>query len=108
MTHNAQVALELMGPSARECLERAGGVQMRGVRFAVGQGKDAGKPIYERNRSLKKQTTSIVQRGDFLREFLAIIPEERMHASKKLVKYERAADGHLILHFADLTTHNCE
>lgn len=109
ITRNASKALELMGPSVPKCLERAGGVQMQGVRFFLAQGKGAGDLIYEAdNKQQGKQTTTIVQRANLLHELLADIPEDRMHASKKLEKVDKQADGSLLLHFADGSTHACE
>lgn len=82
---------------------------MQGVRFFLAQGKGAGDLVYEAdNKQQGKQTTTIVQRANFLHELLADIPGERMHASKKLEKAERQADGSVLLHFADGTTHECE
>lgn len=106
VNRSAQAALELMGPSARACLDRAGGVQNQGVRISIAQGEDKGTVVYEQYRG--KLGTSIVQRANLLHEFLADIPDERMHASKKLVKYDRQQDGSLVLSFADGTTHDCE
>ena len=62
IARNATAALDLIGPAATSCLDRAGGVQMRGSTFAVGQGKDAGEELFH-----QKDTTKIVQRANFLR-----------------------------------------
>lgn len=110
LTRNATAALGLIGPSATQCLERAGGVEMKGVRFFLAGGEESGTLVYEAGNKMqsKQQTTTIVQRANLLHELLACIPEERMHASKKLEKVERQQDGSVRLHFADGTTHDCE
>ncbi|KAI0135360.1 FAD/NAD(P)-binding domain-containing protein [Daldinia grandis] len=83
IARNALDALELIGPSATQCLQRAGAVPMREVRFMLAQGEGQG---------------SLIDEAD----------EERMHASKKLGSTNRADDGSLILHFTDGTTHECD
>ncbi|KAJ5279594.1 salicylate hydroxylase [Penicillium angulare] len=109
ITRNALDALGLIGPSARQCLERAGAVPMRGVRLMLAQGEKAGSMIDELNgEGPDERVTSIVHRADFLRETLAGVPQERMHASKKLVTFDKNSDGSLTLHFADGTTHDCD
>ncbi|KAI2784532.1 hypothetical protein F4815DRAFT_440837 [Daldinia loculata] len=47
IARNALAALELTGPSAIECLERAGAVPMKGVRFMLAQGESQGSLIDE-------------------------------------------------------------
>lgn len=103
---NALTALDLIGPSAAECLSRAGAVPMRGVRFMLAQGENAGSTIDETKG--EQRVTSIVHRAAFLRELLADVPPERMHASKKLDHFDRNSDGSLTLHFSDGTTHGCD
>ncbi|KAL1849736.1 hypothetical protein Plec18170_007257 [Paecilomyces lecythidis] len=107
VARNALSALELIGPEAAQCLERAGAVPMRGVRFMLAQGNDAGSMIDE-TKDDGQRLTSIVHRAAFLKELLANVPEERMHASKKLDKFDRNSDGSLTLHFTDGTTHECD
>lgn len=109
VTRQAQAALALIGDSATEYLERAGGVAMKGVHAYVGQGPDAGELVYEQdNIAIGKKTTTIVQRANFLRAFLADVPPDRMHTSKKLQSIDRRADGSLLIHFADGSTHECD
>lgn len=109
VTRNAHAALKLIGDSAIQSVERAGGVPMKGVHAYVGQGNGAGELIYEQdNAKLGKKTTTIVQRANFLREMLAGIPQERMHTSKKLQSIDRRDDGSLLIHFADGSTHECD
>ncbi|KAI1215130.1 salicylate hydroxylase [Annulohypoxylon truncatum] len=53
-------------------------VPMRGVRIMFAQGEAAGERL-----------TSIVLRAAFLQELLAVVPQDRMYASKKLQKIDR-------------------
>lgn len=109
LPRNALTALDLIGPSAVRCLERAGAVPMRGVRFMLAEGEGDGNLIDEADDEAQgKRITSIVHRAAFLRELLADVPQERMHASKKLDHIDRNGDGCTTLHFADGTTHECD
>jgi salicylate hydroxylase len=114
ITRNAIMALELIGPSAKESLDRAGAVPMGGVRFMLAAGENQGALIDEANAEVQSnRISSIVHRGTLVREFLRDLPQERMHASKKL---ERVASGlcedgsteRLTLQFDDGTTHECD
>jgi salicylate hydroxylase len=106
---NATRALGLIGPSATECLANAGGVPMLGVHWSVGQGPDAGTEVYEADVEQRgHETTTIVQRANFLRELLKDIPKESLHASKKLQTVKREDDGSLVITFADGTSHKCD
>ncbi|KXX79383.1 Salicylate hydroxylase [Madurella mycetomatis] len=108
VARNALTALDLMGSS--QCLERAGAVAMRGVRFLLAEGDKPGCVVDEVDytTSGNKRLVSIVHRADFLRELLADVPPERMHASKKLDRVEKAEDESLTLHFVDGTTYECD
>jgi salicylate hydroxylase len=107
LARNATAALELM--SATACLERAGGVPMKGVRFLFGQGEEAGAVVFEQdNEAVNKATTTIVQRANIVRELLVGVPEERKHVSKKLERYEMKGDGSVLVHFRDGSTHECD
>ncbi|KAI1124465.1 hypothetical protein F5Y10DRAFT_269059 [Nemania abortiva] len=87
IARNGQVALELVGPSAAQCLERAGAVPVRGVWFMVAQGEAAWSVADEVDEvDQGKRLVSIANQPDFLRELLANIPRERMHTSMKLLK----------------------
>ncbi|KAI1771031.1 FAD/NAD(P)-binding domain-containing protein [Hypoxylon cercidicola] len=109
IARNALAALELIGSFATQCLERAGAVPMRGVRFMLAQGEGQGSLIDEADSKAQgKRLTSIVHRAAFLRELLADVPDERMHASKKLDRTERLQDGSIRLHFTDGSTHECD
>lgn len=107
LARNAQAALQLIGPSAAQCLERAGAVPMRGVRLMLARGEGAGSIADETNETDQgKRLTSIVHRAAFLKELLAGIPQNQMHASKRLEKVDQ--NGSLTLHFTDGTTHECD
>ena len=112
IARNALAALDLIGPSAAQCLERAGAVPMRGVRFMLAHGEDRGAMIAEASDAdpERNRVTSIVHRAAFLRELLASVPPERMHASKKLDRVEYcSSDGSPItLYFTDGSTHECD
>ncbi|KAK6212330.1 hypothetical protein LQW54_005463 [Pestalotiopsis sp. IQ-011] len=109
VTRNALAALDLMGPSIVQALDRAGAVPMRGVRFMVAQGKEQGKIVDEVDeQTAGKRLTSIVHRAALLQELLAGAPQERMHTSKELGRVDRTADGPVKLYFTDGTTHECD
>lgn len=100
---NATNALDFIGPAAKACLERAGGVQMKGSACYVAQGEEAGEKVFQLDNS-----TTVVQRASLLHELLDGAPPERMHVSKKLTSVERKDDGSLVIHFADGSTHDCD
>ncbi|KAH9902344.1 salicylate hydroxylase [Xylariomycetidae sp. FL2044] len=107
LARNTLGALDLMG--AAGCLERAGAVAMKGVRFMIAQTEGQGKIIAEVDESEEgKRLTSIVHRAALLQQLLADIPEERMHASKKLDSVAHQDSGSLVLRFVDGTTHECD
>ena len=109
IARNALAALDLIGPSAAQCLERAGAVPMVRVRFMLAQGEDSGNMIDEtKEEGTGKRLTSIVHRAAFLRELLADVPPERMHAGKRLQKVDQDRDGSTVLHFADGTHYVCD
>ncbi|KAI0149706.1 hypothetical protein F4776DRAFT_602846 [Hypoxylon sp. NC0597] len=107
IARNAQAALELIGPSAIQCLERAGAVPMRGVRFMLDQGEGAGIMADEVDDVVQgKRLSSIIHRAALLQEWLADIPRDRMHASKKLQKID--GNGPITLYFTDGIIHQCD
>jgi 2-polyprenyl-6-methoxyphenol hydroxylase-like FAD-dependent oxidoreductase len=114
ITRNAITALELIGPSAKESLDRAGAVPMGGVRFMLAAGENQGALIDEANAEVQSnRISSIVHRGTLVREFLRDLPQERMHASKKLERVasslcEDGSTERLTLQFDDGTTHECD
>lgn len=110
VARNGLAALDLIGSTASQCLERAGAVPQRGVRFMLAQGQDRNSMIEETTDDDGRRLTSIVHRAAFLRELLRDAPPERLHASKKLERAEKTADdgGPVTLHFTDGTTHECD
>lgn len=115
VTRNALEALELIGSSTAQCLERAGAVPQKGARFMLAQGESRGEMIGEfRDIVRGKHVTSIVHRAAFLRELLADVPQDRMHASKRLETVDRESinsnnnNNGLTLRFADGSTHECD
>ncbi|EGC48754.1 salicylate hydroxylase [Histoplasma capsulatum var. duboisii H88] len=109
VARNGLAALNLIGASAGQCLERAGAVSQRGVRFLLAQGEGRNKLIDEARDDSGKALVSIVHRAALLRELLDGVPPERLHVSKKLDRVERAGDdGPVMLHFTDGTTHECD
>ncbi|KAI0146124.1 hypothetical protein GGR57DRAFT_479581 [Xylariaceae sp. FL1272] len=107
VTRNAQAALDLIGPPAPELLKRAGAVPMQGVRFMIAEGEGVGQVINEVDDSTGTRLTSIIHRAAYLQQLLADVPEDRLHASKKLERIHRNSDG-VTLQFADGTTHDCD
>lgn len=113
IARNALSALDLMGATA--CLERAEAVPQKGVCFMLAQGPDAGESgvkIGQIDAEDDKHVVSIVHRAAFLRELLADVPPERMHASKKLERVdfntEEKLERPMTIHFSDGTTHECD
>lgn len=105
-TRNALAALNLMG--LMPCLERAGAVPMRGARMFLAEGPGKGKMVFERDRDLEdggEDFNRVVHRASFLSEFLANIPEDQMHTSKKLKSVEQRGQDKgeaIILHLCVL------
>ncbi|PGH03838.1 salicylate hydroxylase [Blastomyces parvus] len=120
LARNGLAALELIGPSATQCLQRAGAVPQRGVRLMLAHGEGRGSMIDEARDDDGRALVSIVHRAAFLRELLRDAPAERLHASKRLERVERAGEGGggggggggdgapVTLHFADGSTHECD
>lgn len=108
IARNAQAALRLIGPSAEQCLDQAGAVPMKGVRFMLAQGEGGAERMADEvdEKAQGKRVTSIVHRVDLLKALLADIPEDRIHASKKLHKIDQGDS--LTLYFTDGTTHECD
>ncbi|KAG6368824.1 hypothetical protein INS49_003040 [Diaporthe citri] len=108
IARNAQAALRVIGPSAEQCLDQAGAVPMKGVKFMLAQGEDGAESMADEvdEAAQGERLTSIVHRVQLLRALLADIPEDRMHASKKLQKIDQ--DGGLTVYFTDGTTHECD
>ncbi len=111
VARNALEALELIGPSIPQCLERAGAVPQKGARFMLAQGESRGNMIDKFEGIVRgKHVTGIVHRAAFLRELLADVPQDRMHASKRLETVDRNSNSnnYLTLHFTDGSIHECD
>lgn len=108
IARNAQAALRLIGPSAEQCLDQAGAVPMKGVKFMLAQGEEGtGSMADEVDEEVQgKRLTSIVHRIQLLEALLADIPKGRMHASKKLQKIDQG--NCVTVYFTDGTTHECD
>lgn len=101
ITRNALASLDLMGPSAAQALESAGAVPQKGFRVRLAApGPGQGGSVCEIDAVAEgRRLTSIVHRAELLRELLADVPKERMHASKKLERVEKSSGtGPLTLH----------
>lgn len=73
IARNAQAAPRLIGPSAEQCLDQAGAVPMKGVKFMLAQGEvGAGSMADEVDgKAQGKRLTSIVHRVELLQALLA-------------------------------------
>lgn len=96
---NALSSLDLIGPGAMQCLDRAGAVLQNNTHIIVAEGPDQGKLSYELKGegTDKNRLAKIVSRAAFLKELLESVPEDRMHASKKLDNVDKQGDGSLNL-----------
>ncbi|CAK4034676.1 Salicylate hydroxylase [Lecanosticta acicola] len=106
MARNAYQALELM--DLQHCLADAGAVTQSNATFMLAEGTEAGKVVDTIDATEGKRVTSIVHRAEFLRQLLAGVSPEKMHASKKLATVDRHPDESLTLHFQGGTTHDCD
>lgn len=78
---NAQKALQQVIPSAQELLDKAGGVPMNCTRTVLGSGPDAGTLVFD---LAGVDPGRVIHRASLLRELLAPLPKEVLHANKKL------------------------
>lgn len=108
IARNAQAALRLIGPSAEQCLDKAGAVPMKGVKFMLAEGDEGTGSMADEvdEEAQGRRLTSIVHRVQLLEALLAVIPKERMHACKKLQKIEQG--NCVTVYFTDGTTHECD
>ncbi|KAK8002393.1 hypothetical protein PG989_002112 [Apiospora arundinis] len=86
ITPNAQTALDLIGPSAAQCLQDAGGVPQNKVRFMLAQGDHPNYQIDEDKPAFPGQRLTTI--------LLASVPPERIHTFKKLERVERSGGEH--------------
>lgn len=79
---NAMRAFEVFGPSAAQCVERAGASPLTGLTISMAVGGEQAHVVGEvghRGRGFLRS----VGRAALLRKFLAGVPAERMHPLKK-------------------------
>ncbi|KAK4508757.1 hypothetical protein PRZ48_002496 [Zasmidium cellare] len=107
IAHQAQEALELIGPSAIQALRDSGAVPSNGTWFMVGTGPDAGMELDAIDKAEMGRVESITQRAPFLKALLADAPARRMHANKRLAKIEQA-DHSVVLTFDNGSMHECD
>ncbi|KAI0505854.1 salicylate hydroxylase [Xylaria bambusicola] len=101
---NAQNALHHILPQAGELLENAGGVPMNSTRVMVGAGEYMNQ--LARDHTGTKQGL-VFHRASLLRELLRPLPEECLHANKKLASISEK-DGKLEVRFTDETSMTCD
>ncbi|ROV94599.1 hypothetical protein VPNG_09200 [Cytospora leucostoma] len=85
---------------AKALLERAGAVLQASTRAVIGSGKHAGEVFLDLG-SDPEGGTQVVHRASLLRELLAPLPAERLHASKALTDITATATGDIQVTFRD-------
>ncbi|KAK3389693.1 salicylate hydroxylase [Podospora didyma] len=98
----AQLALQQAIPLAQELLRKAGAVPMNSSHLLLGSGPAAGTVIVDLEDDGSCEV--IVHRASLLRELLAPFPQERLHASKKLIDITVMEDESLEIRFEDGTS----
>ncbi|KAI1778548.1 salicylate hydroxylase [Hypoxylon cercidicola] len=102
---NAQRALYRVLPQADATLERAGGVSMNSSRVMVGEGPSMGNMVFDLAGT---DPGIVIHRASLLRELLADLPKEALHANKKLSGISERGDsmvgGGVEVSFTDGTT----
>ena len=108
VARNGMKALDLI--SMAEYLNNAEPFSMKGATCRLGQGPNAGSEVLnEDGQESEKGLVTMTRSGAFLQQLRADLPQERLHASKRLSKVDRQTnDGSIILHFTDETTHKCD
>ncbi|KAK0716926.1 hypothetical protein B0T26DRAFT_645322 [Lasiosphaeria miniovina] len=102
LSANAQQALEMIiVPSSKELLERAGAVPMNSSRAVLGSGPEAGTIIID--LAGHGDPGVVVHRAALLRELLAPLPPDLLHANKKLNSLVQEEDGLYQVRFEDGT-----
>lgn len=97
ISRNALSALELIGPSEVQCVERAGAFAQDAFVVKLAVGEDQGRTVAEVGRKRGWYLKS-AHRPALLRELLDGISPDCMHTSKKLDKFIQRPDGSLELH----------
>ncbi|KAI1746491.1 salicylate hydroxylase [Xylaria castorea] len=89
---NAQKALQQFIPSAMELLGAAGAVPMRSSRVMMGCGPQAGMFVCDVGEQ-DLEPSLVVHRASLLRELLAPLPREALHANKKVTSIQSTPTG---------------
>ncbi|KAI2637704.1 salicylate hydroxylase [Hypomontagnella submonticulosa] len=98
----AQKALQQILPSVKETLKRAGGVPKPHSRTVLGSGPDAGTLLFD--IAGPGDAAVVVHRASLLRELLAPLPREILHANLELTEINVRDDGGLEAVFRDGST----
>ncbi|KAI0100099.1 salicylate hydroxylase [Nemania sp. FL0031] len=97
---NAQTALHQLLPQASEMLKKTGAVPMNSTRVMVGGGPYTGDLVFDLAGT---DPGVVIHRASLLRELLAPLPKEALHANKKLSKISETPSG-VEVSFTDGTT----
>ncbi|KAI1123319.1 salicylate hydroxylase [Nemania abortiva] len=97
---NAQRALQQFVPSSMELLGAAGAVPMRSSRLMMGCGPQAGMFVCDVGEQ-DLEPSLVVHRASLLRELLAPLPREALHANKKVTSIQPTPTGGSIVTFQD-------
>ncbi|KAI1462013.1 salicylate hydroxylase [Annulohypoxylon moriforme] len=99
LSMNAQNALRQIIPSAEELLAKAGAVDMNSTRTMLGSGPDAGTFLFDIAADVDPD--KIIHRASLLRELLDPLPQEILHANKKLTAINSDGDERVEVTFQD-------
>ncbi|XDG06785.1 hypothetical protein ABKA04_006400 [Annulohypoxylon sp. FPYF3050] len=98
---NAQNALRQIIPSAGDLLARAGAVNMNSNRTMLGSGPAAGTFLFDIAANVDPEV--VIHRASLLRELLAPLPQEILHANKTLATIENDGEEGVKVIFQDGT-----
>ncbi|KAI1252095.1 hypothetical protein MGN70_006667 [Eutypa lata] len=96
----AQRALEHINPAAPELLRKAGAVAQKSSRNMIGSGPHAGTIVFDLIADPKRLGLT-VHRASLLRELLALLPEECLHAGKTVDTITSVSSGCIEVVFQD-------
>lgn len=108
--HNAQRALELIGPAAKKSFDKHATGNLWSshsnifMEYKAGTGEKEGKVICDQKHTNGMQS---LHRAHFLDELVKEVPAQRAHFNKRLHSLEETEDG-VALHFKDGTTINAD
>ncbi|KAI1209956.1 salicylate hydroxylase [Annulohypoxylon truncatum] len=101
LSMNAQNALRQIIPSAGDLLAKAGAVNMNSTRTMLGSGPAAGTFLFDIAADVDPGV--IIHRASLLRELLAPLPQEILHANKKLAAIKPSGNDGVEVTFQDGT-----